>query len=197
MRPTRRAKRRASTMRSSRFSDVRRRSVARYEQHVRKLDNRSGFIDLFWPGVLIVEQKSAGRDLDPRLRAGRGVFRQPCPRGNRPRYILVSDFQTFALHDLDEGKHTDFSPWRTCPPTSRRSASSWGCNAESSAIRTRSTSKPRRRWDGCMTRSKHPVTAAMTWRCSWCARCSACSPMTPASSSRATSSVELAGDPDP
>ena len=37
---------------------VKRRSVARYEQHVKKLDNRSGFIDLFWPGVLIVEQKS-------------------------------------------------------------------------------------------------------------------------------------------
>ena len=36
--------------------DVRRRSVARYEEHVGKLDNRSGFIDLFWPGVLIVEQ---------------------------------------------------------------------------------------------------------------------------------------------
>ena len=43
---------------------VKRRSVARYEEHVRKLDDRAGFIDLFWPGVLIVEQKSAGRDLD-------------------------------------------------------------------------------------------------------------------------------------
>ena len=42
---------------------VRRRNVARYEEHVRKLDNRSGFIDLFWPRVLIVEQKSEGRDL--------------------------------------------------------------------------------------------------------------------------------------
>ena len=42
---------------------VRRRNVARYEAHVAKLDTRSGFIDLFWPGVLIVEQKSAGRDL--------------------------------------------------------------------------------------------------------------------------------------
>ena len=40
--------------------DVRRRSVARYEEHVAKLDNRRGFIDLFWPGVLIVEQKSSG-----------------------------------------------------------------------------------------------------------------------------------------
>ena len=39
---------------------VRRRTVARYEEHVRRLDNTSGFIDLFWPGVLLVEQKSAG-----------------------------------------------------------------------------------------------------------------------------------------
>ena len=42
---------------------MRRRNVARYEAHVAKLDNRSGFIDLFWPGVLLVEQKGAGRDL--------------------------------------------------------------------------------------------------------------------------------------
>ena len=87
---------------------VRRRSVARYEQHVRKLDDRSGFIDLFWPGVLIVEQKSAGRDLA--LAYGQaGEYFDSLPERERPRYILVSDFQTFALHDLDEGKHTDFS----------------------------------------------------------------------------------------
>ena len=41
---------------------MKRRSVARYEEHVTKLDH--GFIDLFWPGLLIVEQKSAGRDLN-------------------------------------------------------------------------------------------------------------------------------------
>jgi len=35
---------------------VSRQSVARYEEHVRRLDNASGFIDLFWPGTLIVEQ---------------------------------------------------------------------------------------------------------------------------------------------
>ena len=88
--------------------DVRRRSVARYEQHVRKLDNRSGFIDLFWPGVLIVEQKSAGRDLT-RAYGQAGEYFDSLSERERPRYILVSDFQTFALHDLDEGKHTDFS----------------------------------------------------------------------------------------
>ena len=81
--------------------DVRRRSVARYEEHVRKLDDRSGFIDLFWPGVLIVEQKSAGRDLE-RAYGQAGEYFDALPERERPRYILVSDFKTFELHDLDE-----------------------------------------------------------------------------------------------
>ena len=80
---------------------VRRRTVARYEEHVRKLDDRRGFIDLFWPGVLIVEQKSAGRDLD-KAYGQAGEYFDALPERQRPRYILVSDFQTFELHDLGE-----------------------------------------------------------------------------------------------
>ena len=87
--------------------DVRRRSVARYEEHVRKLDDRSGFIDLFWPGVLIVEQKSAGRDLE-RAYGQAGEYFDALPERERPRYILVSDFQTFELHDLDEQDEVAF-----------------------------------------------------------------------------------------
>ena len=81
--------------------DVQRRSVARYEAHVAKLDNRSGYIDLFWPGVLIVEQKSAGRSLEAAYEQA-GEYFDALPERERPRYILVSDFQTFELHDLDE-----------------------------------------------------------------------------------------------
>ena len=87
--------------------DVRRRSVARYEEHVRKLDDRSGFIDLFWPGVLIVEQKSAGRDLE-RAYGQAGEYFDALPERERPRYILVSDFKTFELHDLDEQDEVAF-----------------------------------------------------------------------------------------
>ncbi len=87
---------------------VQRRSVARYEEHVRRLDNRSGFIDLFWPGVLIVEQKSAGRDLD-RAYGQAGEYFDSLPERYRPQYILVSDFQTFELHDLDEREKTSFA----------------------------------------------------------------------------------------
>ena len=88
--------------------DVKRRSVARYEEHVHKLDNRSGFIDLFWPGVLIVEQKSEGRDLT-RAKGQAGEYFDALPERDRPCYILVSDFQTFELRDLDERKQTTFT----------------------------------------------------------------------------------------
>ena len=86
---------------------VRRRSVARYEEHVAKLDNRFGFIDLFWPGVLIVEQKSAGRDLEAAYGQA-GEYFDALPEHERPRYILVSDFQTFELHDLSERATVSF-----------------------------------------------------------------------------------------
>ena len=86
---------------------VRRRNVARYEAHVAKLDNRSGFIDLFWPGVLLVEQKSAGRDLGKAYEQA-GEYFDALPERERPRFILVSDFQTFELHDLDERETVAF-----------------------------------------------------------------------------------------
>ena len=86
---------------------VQRRSVARYEEHVAKLDNRSGFIDLFWPGVLLVEQKSAGRDLKAAYEQA-GEYFDALPERDRPRYILVSDFQTFELHDLSERRKIAF-----------------------------------------------------------------------------------------
>lgn len=86
---------------------VRRRSVARFENHVKKLDNRSGFIDLFWPGVLLVEQKSAGRDLVAAYDQA-GAYFDSLKEVDRPRYILLSDFQSFELHDLDERDHASF-----------------------------------------------------------------------------------------
>ncbi len=91
-----------------RIFDVKRRSVARYEQHVRKLGNQSGFIDLFWPGVLLVEQKSAGRDLT-KAYGQAGEYFDVLAEKDRPRYILVSDFQNFELHDLDEREQTTFA----------------------------------------------------------------------------------------
>jgi len=93
--------------------DVERRSVARYEEHVRKLDDKDGFIDLFWPGVLLVEQKSAGRSLAGAYDQA-GEYFDALKMRDRPRYILVSDFQNFELHDLDERRTVAF-PLRDLP----------------------------------------------------------------------------------
>ena len=75
---------------------VERRSVARYEEHVRKLNNKSGFIDLFWPRVLLVEQKSAGRDLG-KAATQAGEYFDAMKESERPRYQLLCDFQTFVF----------------------------------------------------------------------------------------------------
>ena len=88
---------------------VRRRTVARYEAHVvAKLGDHAGYIDLFWPGVLIVEQKSTGRDLSRAYEQAAAYF-DALPELERPRYILVSDFQTFELRDLDENEAVSFA----------------------------------------------------------------------------------------
>ena len=46
------------------WNEIRRRTVATFEEPVRKLSGNWGSIDLFWPGTLLVEHKSAGEDLD-------------------------------------------------------------------------------------------------------------------------------------
>lgn len=87
---------------------VERRSVARYEEHVRKLNNTSGFIDLFWPRVLLVEQKSAGRDLVKAAEQA-GEYFDAIKDSERPRYQLLCDFQTFELLDRDTREETTFA----------------------------------------------------------------------------------------
>ena len=87
---------------------VKRRTVARYEEHVKRLDDSHGYIDLLWPGVLLVEQKSAGRSLDA-AREQAGTYFDALPEHARPRYQLLCDFQTFALLDRDERRETRFA----------------------------------------------------------------------------------------
>ncbi len=89
---------------------VNRRAVAVYEKRVQSLDaNKRGFIDLYWPGVLIVEQKSAGRDLLA-ASAQASTYFDWLPERDQPRYMLVCDFQRFRLTDLDDnGRETAFA----------------------------------------------------------------------------------------
>lgn len=77
-----------------------RKNVAVYEKQVSKLSGNTGFIDLFWPGNLIVEQKSLGRDLNKARTQALDYFLKLNEK-EKPRYILLSDFQQFELLDLE------------------------------------------------------------------------------------------------
>lgn len=86
---------------------VKRRQFATFEEPVKKLGNKQGFIDLFWKGTLLVEQKSAGRKLAPAKEQALDYFPGLKPY-ELPRYILVCDFQNFELHDLERDTTTEF-----------------------------------------------------------------------------------------
>ena len=86
---------------------VKRRKVASFEEPVKKLGDKRGFIDLFWKGVLLVEQKSGGRDLTKAKEQAFDYF-PGLKDVELPRYILLSDFQTFELYDLDEDTEIKF-----------------------------------------------------------------------------------------
>ena len=81
---------------------------ATFEYRVKHLDGSQGFIDLFWKGVLLVEMKSAGRDLAAAFEQAK-AYTQTLPPAEIPRMILCSDFQRFELHDLtNDGRATKF-----------------------------------------------------------------------------------------
>lgn len=79
---------------------ISRRRVGTFEQRVKKLDGRDGFIDLLWKGVLLVEHKSRGKDLDRAHKQARDYF-HGLTDAELPKYLLVSDFARFRLYDLD------------------------------------------------------------------------------------------------
>ena len=87
---------------------ITRRRVASFEAPVKKGDGQGGFIDLLWKGVLLVEHKSRGKDLDRAARQAFDYFPGLKER-DLPRYVLVSDFARFRLFDLDSNEQHDFT----------------------------------------------------------------------------------------
>lgn len=86
---------------------IHRRRVATFEEPVKKLGNKQGYIDLFWKGNLLVEHKSRGSDLDAAFTQATDYF-AGLKEYELPKYVLVSDFERFKLYDLDEGTQLEF-----------------------------------------------------------------------------------------
>ncbi|WP_272027152.1 DNA methyltransferase [Kocuria rosea] len=79
---------------------VRRRSVAKFEAQARRISGGNGFIDVFWPGMMIAEQKSTGKDLLA-AEAQAMDYLTTVPDPEMPRYVVTSDFARFRIRDLE------------------------------------------------------------------------------------------------
>ena len=86
--------------------------VATFEHAVKKLPGlkakTDGFVDLFWPGMLLVEQKSRGKNLDAALTQAMSYFPGILER-DLPQIIIVCDFARFRVHRLTTGETIEFA----------------------------------------------------------------------------------------
>ena len=86
---------------------ITRQRIASFETPVKKSDGKDGYIDLLWKGVLLVEHKSRGKNLDRAFHQAVDYFPGLKER-DLPRYVLVSDFAKFRLYDLDLNETHEF-----------------------------------------------------------------------------------------
>lgn len=86
---------------------ISRKRIATFEEPVKKLGNKQGFIDLLWKGNILVEHKSRGKSLDKAFQQAKDYF-PGLKEHELPRYILVSDFAEFRLYDLEKDKTHEF-----------------------------------------------------------------------------------------
>ena len=84
-----------------------RRSAAVFERYAKRLAGH-GFIDLFWPGKIIIEHKSLGKSLEQAMLQAE-EYVAGLPEEQIPQYMLVCDFATFHLVDLEARKEYRFT----------------------------------------------------------------------------------------
>lgn len=85
---------------------INRKQVATFERKV-DMGEHKGYIDLFWKGVILIEMKSRGKDLDKAYRQAKD-YAFNLKEGEHPKYLLVSDFENIRLYDHENDKRYDF-----------------------------------------------------------------------------------------
>ncbi len=86
---------------------ITRKRVSTFEHKVKKLDDSSGYIDLLWKGTILIEMKSRGKNLDKAYQQAID-YTHGLKQHELPKYILICDFETFRLYDLEENKTVEF-----------------------------------------------------------------------------------------
>jgi hypothetical protein len=67
-----------------------------------------GKIDFFWPGTVLIEHKSRGKDLNKAAQQAVDYL-HGVKETDKPRFILVSDFARFVLYNLEAGTQTELA----------------------------------------------------------------------------------------
>ena len=87
---------------------ISRRRVATFEKPVKKIDGREGYIDLLWPGKILIEHKTKGKNLE-KAKNQAIAYSFGLTEEELPQYMLVCDFDRFILHDLQQNIQHDFT----------------------------------------------------------------------------------------
>jgi len=80
--------------------DISQRRVAIFEHPVKKIDDASGYIDLLWPGTLLVEMKSRGQDLEKAYTQAKN-YCHGLKDHELPKLIMICDFHYFHIYRAD------------------------------------------------------------------------------------------------
>jgi type I restriction-modification system DNA methylase subunit len=87
------------------------RKVAAFEHKVKKLGDGDGYIDMLWKGWLLIEMKSKGKDLTKAYGQAKGYI-HGLHKLDIPKYVLVCDFETFRLYDLEETGEEEYHEFK-------------------------------------------------------------------------------------
>ena len=87
---------------------ITRKRVGTFEHKVKKIDDANGYIDLLWKGVILIEMKSRGKNLDKAFEQAI-AYTHNLKERELPRYILVCDFHEFRLYDTSEQTTQSFT----------------------------------------------------------------------------------------
>jgi hypothetical protein len=89
-----------------RIFDISQKRVATFEHRVKKISDTDGYIDLLWPGTLLVEMKSRGQDLNKAYTQAKN-YCHGLKDYELPKLIMISDFQHFHVY-REDGLHVSF-----------------------------------------------------------------------------------------
>jgi type II restriction/modification system DNA methylase subunit YeeA len=87
---------------------ITRKKIGTFEHRVKKLDDGNGYIDLLWKGVILIEMKSKGKNLDKAFIQAKD-YTDGLKQHELPKYILVCDFDIFRLYDTEESTTIEFN----------------------------------------------------------------------------------------